>query len=113
MATSRKRTTKQATEQTTEQDTNQQRASISESMNDFRSKSIAKQALNDADNDARIYFEIYQNRLIENMVSGFGQIEQKRVANYDLQANLGLQFCQELPQLNPQKASNLLPESHV
>jgi len=84
----------------------------SNSLDNFRANSIAKQALNDADNDAQIYFQVYQNRLLDNMVSGFQQIETHRVKNYDLQANLGLQFCLEVPQLSCQTSQKFLPQNN-
>jgi hypothetical protein len=75
----------------------------------FRAQSIAKQALNDADNDCQIYFEVYQNRMAGNLISGFKQIESHRVSNYDLNVSLGLQFCcQELPELSYQQSPKLL-----
>ena len=108
MATSRKN---QPENQVNNQPENQT-DSPSNSLDNFRANSIAKQALNDADNDAQIYFQVYQNRLLDNMVSGFQQLESHRVSNYDLQANLGLQFCLEIPQLSCQTSQRFLPQNN-
>ena len=108
MATSRKSQPENQVNNQPENQTDLQ----SNSLDNFRANSIAKQALNDADNDAQIYFQVYQNRLLDNMVSGFQQIESHRVSNYDLQANLGLQFCLEIPQLSCQVNQKFLPQNN-
>jgi hypothetical protein len=114
-------TKKQTTETTNNQDTNQVNNQTSQNglkpseiRNDFRAKTLLEQGKIDAEKDARIYFQAYNQHLNSLLDRGTVSLAKKRLAEchqYPVFEDVESSFVEEMKQFSPgEKATLFLPQ---